>query len=208
MRNLAVSFGLSLLFLPWLWAQEPGEMMTQMRIVYKDVNDFKADFTQIYCDATQGTCTKFEGRIEAKKPNLLRMEVKKPEAQTIVCDGQSLWIHMVKDKQVVRVDLDRTNNYLVWLNPLAKLTSAKVKNGCGANGEYQIWLDLPEYKDIFKEIKILINRQSFLITGLDVADVNDNTAEYRFSGIKLNAGLKPDRFQFVVPKGVSLINAE
>lgn len=191
-----------------LWAQEPGEVMTQLRITYKEVTDFKADFVQISCDATSGTCTKFEGKLEVKKPNLLRMEVKKPESQLIVCDGQSLWIHLFKEKQVVRVALDRTNNYLVWLSPLSKLISAKVKNGCQANGDYQIWLDLPELRNTFKEVKILVNRQNYLLDGLDVTDVNENTAEYRFTGIKLNAKPKDDRFRFVVPKGVTVINTE
>lgn len=193
---------------PAVVAQEPTEVMTQVRMAYRDVADFKADFVQISCDAATGTCTKFEGRLEARKPNLLRMEVKKPEPQLIVCDGQNLWVHLVKEKQVVRVSLDRTNNYLAWLSPLNKLISARVRNGCQANGEYQIWLDLPEFKDMFKEVKILVNRQTHLISGLDVADTGDNTAEYRFSGIKLNNKLKDDRFRFTVPKGVSLINTE
>ena len=208
MRRIFKMLSLGLLSLSSLSAQEPGEMMTQMRIAYKDVADFRADFSQRYCDAALGTCTEFEGRIEVKKPNLLRLEIKKPEVQLIVCDGQNLWIHLVKDKQVVRVALDRTNNYLVWLSPLSKLITAKVKNGCQTNGEYQIWLDLPELKDIFKEVKILIDRRNYLITGLDVTDINENTAEYRFTGIKINAGLKPERFQFVMPKGVSIVNTE
>lgn len=208
MRKAALILMLSILWPLTAGAQEPGEVMTQLRIAYKEVSDFRADFVQISCDAASGTCTKFEGRLEVKKPNLLRMEVKKPEAQLIVCDGQSLWVHMVKEKQVVRVPLDRTNNYLVWLSPLSKLISAKVKNGCRANGDYQIWLDLPELKDTFKEVKILVNRQSYLLNGLDVTDTSDNTAEYRFSGIKLNAKPKEDRFRFAVPKGVTVINTD
>ncbi len=189
-------------------AQEPGEVMTQFRIAYKEVSDFKADFVQIACDAASGTCTKFEGKLEVKKPNLLRMEVKKPEPQLIVCDGQSLWVHLVKDKQVVRVPLDKTNNYLVWLSPLSKLISAKVKNGCRANGDFQIWLEMPDLKDVFREVKILVNRQTHLLSGLDVTDVSDNTAEYRFTNIKLNSKPKNDRFRFQIPKGVSVINSE
>lgn len=189
-------------------SQEPGEVMTQVRIKYKEVTDFRAEFTQIYCDATAGTCTKFEGRLDVKRPNLLRLEVKKPEAQNIVCDGQTLWVHLVKDKQVVKMDLDKSNNYLVWLSPLTKLLSAKVKNGCATNGEYQIWLDMPELASLFKEVKIIVNRQDFLLVGLDVTEVNGNTAEYTFSKIKLNPKFKNDYFTFVLPKGVNLINSE
>jgi len=208
MRNIALALLAAMLAAAAAPAQEPAEIMTQVRNKYKDVADFKADFTQISCDAASGTCTKFEGKLEAKRPNLLRMEVRKPDPQLIVCDGQSLWVHLIKEKQVVRVGLDRTNNYLVWLSPLNKLISAKAKNGCRANGEFQCWLELPELKEVFKEVKVLINRQSYLITGLDVTDVGDNTAEYSFTDIKLNAKLKDDRFRFTVPKGVSLVNTE
>ena len=208
MRKFIVAVALAVLVAGPGRAQEAEEFMEQVRAKYQNIADFKADFTQVVCDAATGTCKKFEGRIEVKKPSLLRMEVKKPESQLIVCDGKNLWVHLVKDKQVVRVDLKKTNNYLVWLSPLDKLLTSKVKNGCRANGDYQCWLDIPEYKEYFKEVKILVNRETMMIEGLDVTDSGDNTAEYRFIGIKANAGIKDARFKFLLPKGATIINSD
>jgi outer membrane lipoprotein carrier protein len=189
------------------WAQEADQMMAKVRAKYQTVTDFKADLELLTCSAATGTCQRFEGKLEMKKPNRMRMEIKKPEVQQIVCDGSSLWLYLEAERQVVRTDLAESRDYLIMLNPLDRLLKAKCQNGCNTNGEYQCWLDIPELKQYLKEIKVIIDRKTLLITGIDVTDVNDNSSEYRFRNVKLNAGLKDNRFDFVVPPKARLIDA-
>ncbi|MBU1355905.1 MAG: outer membrane lipoprotein carrier protein LolA [Candidatus Edwardsbacteria bacterium] len=189
------------------FAQEAEAIMAQVRARYKDVTDFKADLELISCASATGTCHRFEGKVEMKRPNKLRMDIKKPETQQIICDGKNLWLYLEKDKQVFRTDLAESKDFLVLLNPLGKLLTGKVKNGCKTNGNYQCWLDIPEFKELFKEIKVIVDKKTYEITGIDVVDVNDNSSEYRFTKIKTNSGIKDDRFNFVVPKNAKLIDA-
>jgi outer membrane lipoprotein-sorting protein len=189
------------------FAQESEAIMAQVRARYKDVTDFKADLELISCASATGTCHRFEGKVEMKRPNKLRMDIKKPEAQQIVCDGRSLWLYIEKDKQVIRTDLAESRDFLVLLNPLGKLLTGKVKNGCKTNGNYQCWLDIPDFKELFKEVKVIVDKKTYEITGIDVVDMSDNSSEYRFTKIKTNSGIKEDRFNFVVPKQAKLIDA-
>jgi outer membrane lipoprotein carrier protein len=188
-------------------AQEAEEMMAKVRAKYRDVSDFRADLELLTCSALSGTCQRFEGRLEMKKPNRMRMEIKKPEPQQIVCDGSSLWLYLESERQVVRTDLAESRDYLMMLNPLDRLLKAKCQNGCNTNGEYQCWLEITELKGTLKEIKVIIDRKTLLITGIDVTDINDNSSEYRFKNVKLNVGIKDSRFDFVVPPKARLIDA-
>ncbi len=204
-RQTLLCLILLLFWIPTAHAQDPEMIMSKVRAKYKNVSDFKADLSIISCDAASGTCHRFEGKIEIKKPNKVRMDIKKPETQQIICDGKNVWLYMDKDKQVVRSNIDQTREFLILLNPLDKMVNAKVKNSCKTNGEHQCWLNIPEFRDFLKEIKILINKETYEITGIDVVDINDNSSEYHFSNIKTNAGLKDSRFKFIIPKQAKLI---
>lgn len=188
-------------------SQEAEMIMSHVRVKYKTVTDFKADLELIFCASATGTCHRFEGKVEMKRPNKLRMDIKKPETQQIVCDGINLWLYMEKDKQVFRTDLAESRDILVLLNPLDKLLTGKVKNGCKTNGNYQCWIEIPEFKELFKEVKVIVDKKTYEITGIDVVDINDNSSEYRFTKVKTNSGIKDDRFKFVVPKNAKLIDA-
>lgn len=204
-RHAFLCLTILLFWIPAAQAQDSEMIMSKVRAKYKNINDFKADLSIISCDAASGTCHRFEGKIEIKKPNKIRMDIKKPGTQQIICDGKNVWLYMDKDKQVVRSNIDQTKDFLILLNPLDKLLNGKIINNCKTNGEHQCWLNIPEFKDFLKEIKILVNKETYEITGIDVVDVNDNSSEYHFSNIKINAGLKDNRFKFIIPKQAKLI---
>ena len=189
------------------FAQEAEAIMAQVRARYRDVKDFKANLELISCASVTGTCHRFEGKVEMKRPNKLRMDINKPETQQIICDGMSLWLYLEKDKQVIRTNIEESRDFLVLLNPLDKLLTGKVKNSCKTNGNYQCWLEISEFKELFKEVKVIVDKKTYEITGIDVVDINDNSSEYKFTKIKTNSGIKDDRFQFVVPKNAKLIDA-
>lgn len=207
MKRMAVLWAALLLLSGMSFAQEAEAIMAQVRARYKTVTDFKADLELISCASATGTCHRFEGKVEMKRPNKLRMDIKKPETQQIVCDGKSLWLYLEKDKQVIRTNIEEVRDFLVLLNPLDKLLAGKVKNSCKTNGNYQCWLEIPEFKELFKEVKVMVDKKTYEITGIDVVDINDNSSEYRFTKVKTNSGIKDERFRFEVPKNAKLIDA-
>lgn len=208
MKKLAaLFFVLTTLSAVMVLGQDPNMVISKVRAKYKDVTDYKADLTLISCSAASGTCHRFEGKVEMKRPNKLRMDIKKPDQQQIVCDGQTLWMYLEKDKQVIRTGLDEARDCLTLLNPLDKLLSGKVKNCSESNGSLVCWLEIPEFKELFKEIKIITDAKTYEIIGLDVVDADDNSSEYSFTKIKTNTGIKDDRFKFNIPKQVKVITA-
>jgi outer membrane lipoprotein carrier protein len=186
-------------------AETCDSMMAKVRARYQNISDLKAHLVQILCSSASGTCTKYDGELELKRPNRMRMDITRPDKQQVICDGKTIWMYSVGDKQVMKTDLKSSPQFLVWLNPLDGLLMAKVLEGCQSNGEYQIFLELPELKDIIKAVKIMVDRKTLLIVGIEAVDVNGNSAEYFFSKIKANPGLKDSRFNFVMPKNVEII---
>jgi outer membrane lipoprotein carrier protein len=201
--KLALALGLALA--ASAGAQNCDSLLEQVRAKYRKINDLKAHVVQTVCSAASGTCTRYEGELEIKRPNKLRMDIAKPDKQEIVCDGNTIWLHLISEKQVMKSDLKSSPQFLVWLNPLDKLLSGRAKDGCRNNGDYLFFMELVELKDIIKALKIVVDAKTLLITGMEAVDVNGNSAEYSFSKIKVNPGLKPARFNFIMPKNAEII---
>jgi chaperone LolA len=185
--------------------QECDSMLSVVRAKYQIINDLKAHVVQTILSAASGNYTRFEGELEIKRPNKLRMDISKPDKQQIICDGSAIWLHLVNDKQVMKSDLKSSPQFLVWLNPLDKLLSGRAKDGCRNNGDYLFFMEPDELKDIIRAIKIMVDRKTLLITGIEAVDVNGNSSEYIFSKIKINPGLKDSRFDFITPPNIEII---
>jgi chaperone LolA len=201
--KLAVALGLT--FSSLALAQNCDSLLEQVRAKYRKITDLKAHVVQTVCSAASGTCTRYEGELELKRPDKLRMDITKPDKQEIVCDGSAIWLHLVNEKQVMKSGLKSSPQFLVWLNPLDKLLAGRAKDGCRNNGDYIFFLEPEELKDIIKAVKVVVDRKTLLITGMEAVDVNGNSAEYNFSKIKVNPGLKAARFNFIMPKNAEII---
>lgn len=201
--KLALAIGLA--FSTLAAAQNCDSLLKQVRARYQKITDLKAHVIQTVCSAASGTCTRYEGELELKRPNKLRMDITVPDMQEIVCDGNTIWLHLVNDKQVVKSDIKSSPQFLVWLNPLDKLLSGRAKDGCRNNGDYVIFLEPDGLKDIVKALKIVVNQKTLLITSMEAVDINGNSAEYSFSKIKVNPKLKDSHFTFIMPKNVEII---
>ena len=79
--------------------------------------------------------------------------------------------------------------------------SSKSRN----NGDYVFFMESDEMKDIIKALKVVVDRKTLLIIGIEAVDVSGNSAEYSFSKIKVNPGLKDARFNFIMPKNAEII---
>lgn len=90
----------------------------------KTVQTGKADFTQVVTSpAREGQAPRVKtssGRFEFARPNRFRFDYAKPFVQTIVADGQTLWLHDVDLNQVTA----RKQAAVLGATPAALIASA------------------------------------------------------------------------------------
>ncbi|OGR85921.1 MAG: hypothetical protein A3J74_11405 [Elusimicrobia bacterium RIFCSPHIGHO2_02_FULL_57_9] len=73
----------------------------------KNLKSLSADFRQSVNFEQSGMAQSLEGTLEYRKPKLLHIEHKRPEPQTIVCDGNWLWIWRRSTNQVIQTNLEQ-----------------------------------------------------------------------------------------------------
>ena len=167
----------------------------------------KARFAQTVLDKNGKSLQASSGTMEFSRPGKFRWEYNKPYEQTIVGDGQKLWIYDKDLNQVTVRKLDRA----LGASPAALLAGSNeiekayaLKAAGEANG--LDWLEAtPRTQDTaFERI-----RMGFGKNGLEQMDLKDQlgqTTIIKFADLERNAKIAPASFTFTPPKGAAVIS--
>lgn len=175
----------------------------------------RADFTQVVTAPTregQAARTKTSsGTFEFERPNRFRFVYAKPFQQTIVADGQTLWMHDVDLNQVTSRKqakvLAQTPAALVAASPdLATLQRDFTLNALpDANGLQ--WVQAtPKAKD-GQLTGMKVGFRGDQLAALEVQDSFGQRSLLTFANMQVNGGVSADAFKFVPPKGTDVVEA-
>lgn len=189
-----------------------AEVFDHLEAFEKKMTSLTANFSQSVKMEESGGLQTISGTVEYQKPNRLRVEHVKPERQTVVCDGKSLWVWRRETNQVIETSLEDWKKS----EPLAEGLldfgdySALLKR-------YDVSIDTVSAADRqgYRSISLLLRpkdgKEDFrLKLGLTTRDYFPADAELRagqvriqshFDKIRLNPELAAGRFQFTPPAG-------
>lgn len=167
----------------------------------------KARFAQIVLDRNMKQLQQATGTMAFSRPGKFRWEYEKPYEQTIVGDGQRLWIYDKDLNQVTVRKLDRALGaspaaLLAGSNEIEKnytVTSAGAREGLD-------WLEaVPRTQDTtFERVRL-----GFRGSTLEVMELRDQFGQMtviKFADLERNPKLSPELFRFTPPKGADVIS--
>lgn len=181
---------------------------TKLDRLLNALDTIQAGFVQIVKDARDQEIERSSGQLQIKRPGKFRWEYKKPNIQTLVSDGQRLWIYDAELEQVTVNRIDAS-----FMGSPAMLLSGK--DGLRANFEVEhveqradlVLIDLspkwPANSD-FKSIQISIRDEQ--LVGMSLRDNLGQITALQFTQFKRNPSLSDNRFVFIPPKGVDLVD--
>jgi len=178
----------------------------RMEAFSKDLKSVTADFSQSVTDANGHRGDESRGTMALEAPRLFRWETKQPYQQTIVADGQRVWVYE-PDLQQVSVrsqSSEEAHSPLTVLTDLSQLDSQFTASESGER-DGLVWLKLvskakdPEFE--YAELGFSAHALERML----FKDQLGNTTEIRFSEWKRNAAIPADTFRFTPPKGVDVI---
>ncbi len=166
----------------------------------------KGRFAQMVLDKNLKMLQQSTGTMQFSRPGKFRWEYDKPYEQTIVGDGERLWVYDKDLNQVTERKLDRA----LGASPAALLAGSNELDKSYAltsigNQEGLDWLEaVPKTKDTaFERIRL-----GFGKSGLDAMELRDQFGQVtviRFADIERNGKLAPDAFRLAIPKGADVI---
>lgn len=180
----------------------------------REVNSAQASFTQVVTspkrtgEAVARSKTS-SGRFEFLRPNRFRFEYTKPFEQTIVADGQTIWLYDVDLNQVTArkqqevlgstpAALIAAGTDLRALSEVFDLKAAPAQDGME-------WLEArPRSKDGQLQ-SVRVGFRQGQLTALEIADSLGQRSVLTFSQWQGNAPLTAERFRFQAPAGADVI---
>jgi outer membrane lipoprotein carrier protein len=174
-----------------------------------------AEFTQVVSSPPKGgqagksrTST---GTFDFERPNRFRFVYRKPFEQTIVADGQTLWMHDVDLNQVT----SRKQAKVLATTPAALIAAAPDLETLKKDFELKAlpdsggmqWVEaLPRTKD-GQLASMKVGFRGEQLAALDILDSFGQRSLLTFNGMQVNGGVAADAFRFQPPQGADVVKA-
>jgi outer membrane lipoprotein carrier protein len=181
---------------------------------YNHLHTLQADFVEIYRGA--GMERTESGTLWLKKPGKMRWEYRSPRDKLFLSDGKDAWFYVPGERQVRRTEvkkLDDLRSPLAFL--LGKTKLEKELQGLSlapdvaplAAGDVVLRGVPKSLADRVSQVLLEITPEHW-IGRIVIEEGDGSVTEYRFTGQREDVAVSDQKFQFVVPDGVEVIDGE
>jgi outer membrane lipoprotein carrier protein len=171
----------------------------------RDVKSGRSTFTQTVTGPDGAKKRSSSGSFEFLRPNRFRFVYAKPLEQTIVSDGQKVWIY---DADLNQVSI-RKFSAVLGATPAALLAGGSLDKDFDVSnqpseGGLEWVLALPKVKDgAFQSVRIGFKAKT--LTVVEITDSFGQRSTLQFSQMQSNAVIAADAFKFTPPAGADVI---
>ena len=173
---------------------------------YNEVKSYSASFEQKVVDENLRLLEASKGEFFIERPGKFRWHYTSPSEQLIVGDGKQVWIYDIELEQITHRQSDAA----------VSQTPAMLLSGEGGLGENFILEEAGQRNDLDWVRMIPRNQDSgftdvriaFAEGKLQLLEMKDNfgqTTQMSFSDVEENADISEDKFKFIPPPGVDVL---
>lgn len=183
-----------------------ADAVDTLREFVRDVKTGKAQFTQTVTSPDGAKKKTSSGTFEFARPNRFRFAYAKPYVQSIVADGQKVWIHDADLNQVSSRKIDQA----LGTTPAALLTGASLDKDFDlsaqpSQGDIEWALALPKTKEGAAFQSLRVGFKGKALAAIEIVDSFGQRSRLDFTQVTANPTLPADAFTFTVPKGADVI---
>jgi len=199
------------------------------------IRDFTADFFQesrlVSLDRMQRgqgeVKVRFEKSFGDRVPIVkFRWEYEQPTNQEIVSDGETMWVYLPENNQVIQTNIEETGmtraedpmTFLTGLGNLSRdFTIRWAVPDHDAEGNPVLQLRPRRVSSLIREMQIVVDRSAVRdfqdgqggrrlpMLSTHVTDPQGNTTIIEFSDAEVNTGVSDFDFRFIMPAGVDVV---
>ena len=182
-----------------------ADAVDTLRDFVREVKTGRAAFTQTVTSPDGAKKKTSSGTFEFARPNRFRFEYLKPFSQSIVADGQKVWIH--------DTDLNQVSSRK--LGDALGATPAALLAGAGLDSDFTLsplppkdgleWAQAKprQAEGAFESLRVGFRGKE--LAAVEITDSFGQRSQLVFTGFASNPALPAGRFRFVVPKVVDLL---
>ena len=186
--------------------QNIGAAFERLDAFARSLTTFEANFTQQLVDGRGRLIETSSGKLAIYRPNRFRWDYLEPHPQTIVADGERLWLYDPDLEQVTVRPLQQSlaGTPAVLLSGEGDLRdSFRVQNLESRNGID--WLTLVPKRDDTDFKRVRLGLRGNQLAAMELADKLGQTTKLEFTNLQRNPQFGKQRFMFTPPPGADVI---
>ncbi|MFH1993776.1 MAG: outer membrane lipoprotein carrier protein LolA [Pseudomonadota bacterium] len=174
---------------------------------------FSARFEQVSTIPAMEITETASGRIYVKRPGRMRWEYEKPDLQTVITDGKTLWIYRPEDNQVmigkapVFFRDGKGAGFLSDIRGIRRRFLIDLENEI-QNNNYKLALYPVEKTFDVSVIYLSISAQTFEVVRIVTYNSYQDKTRIEFSNIRFEEKLDDALFTFKIPEGVEILHLD
>jgi outer membrane lipoprotein carrier protein len=198
-----------------LTAQDPGPVLDRASAAYQTIATLSAQFTQVVINPLVGTPDTTRGTLYQMRPSHFAMRFSRPKGDRIVADGRHLWIYTPSTTpgQVIRTTIPETGTTGPNLigqfveHPRERYRARYLRMDSLPTGLADVVELVPRAEGApYSQALVWVNRESGLVTRLEIAEASGQRREIALAKLKVNGGLPEREFIFSPPSGVRVVS--
>jgi outer membrane lipoprotein carrier protein len=210
MKKLFATFALSALAV----AAHAGAMESLENFI-RTAKTGHAEFTQVITapprDGQPSRTKTSSGTFDFQRPNHFRFEYRKPFEQTIVADGQTLWLF---DKDLNQVS-QRKQAQVLGSTPAALIAASPDLATLKRDFELQAmpdrdgmqWVQATPRQKEGQLTNMKVGFRGDQLAALDILDSFGQRSVLTFAGMQVNGNVSAEAFRFTPPKGADVVQS-
>ena len=181
---------------------------------------FTAEFNQESTLKAMDITDTASGTVMVKRPGMMRWEYATPEPQTIVSDGDSLWIYRPEDNQVMLGKAPaffkdgKGAGFLSDIKLLREKFDISMQEGyanrdiADKDSDYRLKLEPMDPSLELAAIFIAVDSETFLIKNIVTLNPYEDETRIRMGNYNFDVTLEDDLFHFKIPQGMDILELE
>ena len=181
---------------------------------------FTAEFNQESTLKAMDITDTASGTVMVKRPGMMRWEYGTPEPQTIVTDGDSLWIYRPEDNQVMLGKAPaffkdgKGAGFLSDIKLLREKFDISMEEGyanrdiADKDSDYRLKLEPRDPSLELAAIFIAVDPETYLINNIVTLNPYEDETRIRIGNYNFDVALEDDLFHFKIPQGVDILELE
>jgi len=183
------------------------DAVAELKAFQNQVRSAQGHFTQTVTSADGGRKKTSSGEFAFQRPNRFRFTYAQPFVQTIVGDGQKVWLH---DPDLAQVSVKGMGKAL-GETPAALLAGVSLEQDFDLQAlpvaDGLTWVKATPKKAEASIREMRVGLRGGDLMALEVLDGFGQRSVLKFSDLKRNPALAPEVFQFRAPAGTDVVEA-
>ena len=197
-----------LCFVTVSYAIDGDEIIKKTKKKFNSTENFSANFIYKFKWKLADQSNEYYGKIYLKHENKFRIET---DDQLIVSDSKTLWTYSKLNNQVIIDNLENAEGNLLPSEMFLKFSNEyknilKKEEKIDDSDCYLVLLTAKDKNIFIKEMKVWIDKKTWLTKKIEHVDINENITGYTLKNILINSKLDNNLFKFKNKNNIEVID--